>query len=162
MMSRRPSTGGAGLIVALIALVLAVSGPAIALPGKNSVDSGDIKKNAVKSKHLAASALKCPGNMRRVQALCYDKAARPADDHLTAMYDCATAGRELPSWPQLLRIAHTGAYPTGGGEQWTSSAYTEGGGLAFTVNKIASDNIPSLIRPTGNNFAYRCVREATP
>ncbi len=46
------STGRAGLIVALIALVLAVSGAALGLPGKGSVDSGDIKRNAVKAKHI--------------------------------------------------------------------------------------------------------------
>jgi hypothetical protein len=152
--------GAAGVIVATISLAIAISTGAIALPGKNSVDSGDIEKNAVKSKHLAASALKCPANMRRVGALCYDKQARTgAGSHLQSLYTCATIGRELPSWTQLLRVAHTGAYPTGEGELWTSTIVDSN---ALTVSKIASNNIPSLVRPVGNNFKFRCVKEATP
>jgi hypothetical protein len=46
---RRP---GPALIVALIALVAALSGSAIALPGRNSVDAGDLKKNAVGKQEL--------------------------------------------------------------------------------------------------------------
>ena len=37
------------LVISVIALFVAIGGVAGALPGKNSVDSGDIKKNAVKS-----------------------------------------------------------------------------------------------------------------
>jgi hypothetical protein len=44
--SRKPSPA---LVVAFIALVAALSGSAIALPGKNTVDSGDIKNNVVRS-----------------------------------------------------------------------------------------------------------------
>jgi hypothetical protein len=40
--SHRPSPA---LIVALIALVAALAGSAVALPGKNKVDKNDIKKN---------------------------------------------------------------------------------------------------------------------
>jgi hypothetical protein len=152
--------GGASLIVAIIALSIAVSGAALALPGKNSVDSGDIQKNAVKSKHLASSALKCPGNMRRVAALCYDKQPRDAQTFLIAHYECAQAGRELPSWPELLRIAHTNAYPTGEGEMWT--AENVGNTDSLVVNKIASNNIPSLVNDDGLMNEFRCVREATP
>jgi hypothetical protein len=50
----RPSPA---LIVALLALVVAMSGAAIALPGKRTVDSGDIKRNAVRSKHIQAKAV---------------------------------------------------------------------------------------------------------
>ena len=49
--------GGAGLIVALIAMVVAMSGAALGLPGKGSVDSGDIKKNAVKGNDVKESSL---------------------------------------------------------------------------------------------------------
>lgn len=51
---RRPS---AALIVALVALVAAMSGAAIALPGKNSVDRNDIQKGAVKTKAIANGAV---------------------------------------------------------------------------------------------------------
>jgi hypothetical protein len=48
-LSRKPSPA---MLVAFIALLAALSGSAIALPGKNTVDSGDIKNNVVGSKDL--------------------------------------------------------------------------------------------------------------
>jgi hypothetical protein len=52
--SRRPSPA---MAVAFIALLAALSGTAVALPGKNSVDSGDIKKAAVKRADIARNAV---------------------------------------------------------------------------------------------------------
>ena len=46
------------LIVALTALVLAMSGAAMALPGKGDVQSNDIEKDAVKSKHIVKNAVR--------------------------------------------------------------------------------------------------------
>jgi hypothetical protein len=51
----RPSPA---LIVAMVALVAAVSGTALALPGKNSVKSNDIAAGAVKGKDIANGAIK--------------------------------------------------------------------------------------------------------
>ena len=47
---RRPS---AGTVLGTVALVFAVSGVAVALPGTNSVNSGDIKNRSVKPRDLA-------------------------------------------------------------------------------------------------------------
>jgi hypothetical protein len=52
--SRRPSPA---MGVAFVALVLAVSGTAVALPGKNTVDSGDLKRNSVKGPDIARGAV---------------------------------------------------------------------------------------------------------
>lgn len=52
---RRPS---AGTLIGTVALVFALTGAAVALPGKGSVDSGDIKKNAVKSKQIKNGKVK--------------------------------------------------------------------------------------------------------
>jgi len=41
-----------------VALVLALTGSALALPGRNSVDAGDIKKNAVRAKHIKKNAVR--------------------------------------------------------------------------------------------------------
>jgi hypothetical protein len=41
-----------GTVIAVIALFAAMSGAAIALPGRNSVDSGDIKPNGVRSSDI--------------------------------------------------------------------------------------------------------------
>ncbi|HEX5896805.1 MAG TPA: hypothetical protein VFY47_10805 [Thermoleophilaceae bacterium] len=48
-LARRPSPA---MAVAFVALLAALSGTAIALPGTNSVDSGDIKNNQVRSKDI--------------------------------------------------------------------------------------------------------------
>jgi hypothetical protein len=52
--SRRPTPA---MAVAFVALLAALSGTAVALPGKNSVDSGDIKNGQVKAKDLAPSSV---------------------------------------------------------------------------------------------------------
>jgi hypothetical protein len=51
---RRPSPA---MAVAFVALLAALSGTAIALPGKNTVDSGDIKKGAVKRSDIGRNAV---------------------------------------------------------------------------------------------------------
>jgi hypothetical protein len=51
---RRPSPA---MAVAFVALLAALSGTAVALPGKNSVDSADIKNKQVKGKDLASNAV---------------------------------------------------------------------------------------------------------
>jgi hypothetical protein len=48
------------LLVAITALVLALSGTAVALKGKNSVKSNDIARGAVKGRAIADSAVKPP------------------------------------------------------------------------------------------------------
>jgi hypothetical protein len=53
--SGRPSPA---MAVAFIALLAALSGTAVALPGKNTVDSGDIKKGAVKRSDIASNAVR--------------------------------------------------------------------------------------------------------
>lgn len=49
---------GPALIVAIIALVMAMAGSAIALPGKNTVGPGDIKEGAVRSKQIKDGKVK--------------------------------------------------------------------------------------------------------
>jgi hypothetical protein len=53
-LSRRPSPA---MAVAFIALLAALSGTAVALPGTNTVDSGDIKKGNVKRSDLGRNAV---------------------------------------------------------------------------------------------------------
>jgi hypothetical protein len=48
------------LVVSVVALVVATSGAALALPGKNSVKSNDIAPGAVKGKDIATQAVKPP------------------------------------------------------------------------------------------------------
>jgi hypothetical protein len=51
---RRPS---ASLVISFIALAVAISGTAVALPGKNKVETNDIEKNAVTSKKIKKKAV---------------------------------------------------------------------------------------------------------
>ena len=53
-LSRLPSPA---LVVALVALVAALTGSAIALPGKGSVDSGDIKNRTIVGKDIKRSTI---------------------------------------------------------------------------------------------------------
>jgi hypothetical protein len=52
---KRPS---AGMVVAFVALVAALSGTAVALPGSNSVNSGDIKNNTITSSDIKNNSVK--------------------------------------------------------------------------------------------------------
>src|SRR5688572_22937975 len=54
LFARRPSPS---MVVAFVALLAAVGGTAAALPGTNTVDSGDIRKGAVKRADIARNAV---------------------------------------------------------------------------------------------------------
>ena len=54
LLARRPSPS---MVVAFMALLAAVGGTAAALPGKNTIDSGDIRKGAVKRSDIARNAV---------------------------------------------------------------------------------------------------------
>lgn len=80
------------LAVAFVALLAALSGTAIALPGKNTVDSGDLKRGAVKTADIARGAV--TGAKVRSRTL---TGAKVMDDSLTgAKIDETTLGR-VPS-----------------------------------------------------------------
>jgi hypothetical protein len=53
--TRRPS---ASLVVSFIALAIAISGTAVALPGKNKVETNDIEKRAITAQKLGNGAVK--------------------------------------------------------------------------------------------------------
>ena len=58
MESIRRRLPGPGVVLAVVALVAALAGTAVALPGKNTVNSRDIKANAVKAQDIAANAVR--------------------------------------------------------------------------------------------------------
>ena len=58
MEQRRRWLPSPAMLVALVALVAAFTGSAVALQGKNSVKSNDIARNAVKGKDIASEAVK--------------------------------------------------------------------------------------------------------
>ena len=52
LIALRGRAGAAALVVAVLAFVAALTGFAGALPGKNTIDTGDIKRNAVRSSDI--------------------------------------------------------------------------------------------------------------
>ena len=61
MLSRfRSQMSPAALVISLIALFVAIGGVAGALPGKNTVNSGDVKKNTLKGADINESTLNIP------------------------------------------------------------------------------------------------------
>ena len=58
MQQRRRRLPSPAMLVAIVALVAALTGSAVALQGKNSVKSNDIAPKAVKGKDIASSAVK--------------------------------------------------------------------------------------------------------
>ena len=60
MSSRLRSNSTPAMGVAFVALLVALSGTAIALPGKNKVDKNDIKKNAGGAKQIKAARSSAP------------------------------------------------------------------------------------------------------
>jgi hypothetical protein len=57
---RRITRPSPTVVVSALALLVTFSGVAGALPGKNTVDSGDVKKDALKGKDIKESTLKLP------------------------------------------------------------------------------------------------------
>ena len=63
----RAVEGRAALVVGVVALVAALGGSAIALPGQNKVDSGDIKNGQVSIKDLKIATVRVEGDGDVVQ-----------------------------------------------------------------------------------------------
>ena len=63
----RAVEGRAGIVVGVVALVAALGGSAIALPGTNTVNSGDIRNNTVSVKDLKIAYLHVDENGNVVQ-----------------------------------------------------------------------------------------------
>ena len=57
-MKSRKRIPSPAMVIAVIALVAGVAGSAIALPGRNSVDSNDLRRNTVATKNLKPNAVK--------------------------------------------------------------------------------------------------------
>ena len=87
--NRRPTPA---MAVAFIALLAALTGTAVALPGTNSVDSGDIKNKQVKGKDLANNAV--TGKKVKNGAI---KSADVGDDSLTGTDINESALGKVPS-----------------------------------------------------------------
>jgi hypothetical protein len=95
----RPSPA---LVVALVALVAAMTGGAAALPGQNTVTSGDIKREAVRSKHIKGHSLR--GSDVQRDAL---KGKQILEDRLEAVPEARTVQTVTPFGVGIERVGAT-------------------------------------------------------
>lgn len=130
--SARPAPG---LIVAVIALVAALSGSAIALPGKNSVRGNDIRADSIKIKHIADNKVK--GN--HVDESTLEKVPAAAVADAAGVADAADNG--------AARVSYKGA--AGSAEQTIFSA----GGLVLKASCSAGNDLVLTMESTVNNAA---------
>ena len=135
MLSRIRGRVGSAHLLAVIALVMAVTGTAIALPGRNSVNGQDIKNGAVKSLDVRENNLR--GNDIKESTLGTVPSAEQAQDLLWAVVtNPAGAGNAA-----LIRAGQTGTTvgESGGAVQvnlgrvvnncaWTATRGLPGGG----------------------------------
>ena len=152
---RRPSHS---TIVAYLALFVALGGTAaVALPGSNSVDSGDIKNNAVKGKDVNERSLKgvlnCPRGTRGRGGICFDRTDRSQTDWQGALVACSARRLRLPTVSEGLVMVS--ALPRDGTQYWVADSET-GDARLIALNEvgfgpnITSDNRTFL-------HTYRCV-----
>jgi hypothetical protein len=85
--TRRPS---AGTLIGTLALVFAFTGAAVALPGSNSVNSGDIKNGQVKTKDLNKKAV---APKVKVQSAVQGQQNLNANSTVTALSKTVPAGK---------------------------------------------------------------------
>lgn len=134
MKRARLRTPAPGTVLGLIALIVALAGTAVALPGKKSIDKNDLRANVVKSKHVAPDALKgvdvseaslaavptaveaanagavdghnadCTAGTVFHAGACFDSSDRGDSDWTGAAQACADAGGYLPIPSELLSI----------------------------------------------------------
>ena len=140
------NAGLAGLIVSLVALFVAIGGVAGALPGKNSVNSGDVAKNSLKSIDLKNDGV--TGTDVKESTLNIPAAALPGKDVFGASVNAAgtVIAATLPGTKADIQGA--GAYSVTfprsvQGCVPQSSTSTLGGGAAF--DSTASVDGPNTV-----------------
>lgn len=123
-----------GTVLGLVALIVALAGTAVALPGKKQIDKNDLRANVVKSKHIAPNTVigadVNEGSLGPVQTaleaansgavdgknadcsagtffhagLCFDSADRGNSDWTGAVQDCADESGYMPLPSELMSI----------------------------------------------------------
>ncbi|MBM3667702.1 MAG: hypothetical protein FJW90_09540 [Actinobacteria bacterium] len=133
-----------GTVLGGIALIVALAGTAVALPGKKQIDKNDLRPNVVKSKHIAPNTVvgadvneaslgqvptavtatdsgtvdghdaSCPAATVFHAGLCFDSADRGNSDWTGAIQDCADEGGYMPSPSELMSIRGLNGVDLGG------------------------------------------------
>jgi hypothetical protein len=182
---RRPSPG---TVLGLIALIVALAGTAVALPGKKSIDKNDLRANVVKSKHVAPDAIKgvdvnegslasvptaansgavdghnadcAPGTFFHA-GLCFDDSDRGNSDWTGAVQDCADEGGYLPLPSELMSIRTLTGVDLGGTNAgtWADARYQDNNvNEAMTVLDNGTLEGVALAGPRIYRCAFKLVR----
>jgi hypothetical protein len=141
--------------------------------GRDSLGGGVIKERALSQVPRAADAarvggataqdlrVRCPADTIAKAGLCIERTARPPTGFLGASSTCDSAGRGIPTMPQLDPFARSQGPLSPQGE-WTASVYVyPGGGSTF-------DDLETLVLSGGgdvsrdrvfspNQHPFRCV-----
>ena len=133
----RPSPA---MAVAFVALLAALSGTAVALPGSNTVDSGDLRRGAVKNADIARAAV--TGSKIRNDAITGSKiqngtitGAKLANDTVTgALINESTLG----TVPRAERANTAGTAEHANTASTAENANTVGGHAANSLVRVAS------------------------
>ena len=153
---RRPSHA---TLVAYLALFVALGGTAaVALPGKNSVESDDIKRNAVKgadvNERSLNGVLQCPSALRGHEGLCVDRSNRPAADWQGALLNCAQRKLRLPTVGEGLVLVRR--LPRDNTQLWTSLNESANDVGIVVLNEVGVG--PNLAEDGSfSSHTYRCV-----
>ncbi len=135
----RPSPA---MAVAFVALLAALSGTAVALPGSNTVDSGDLRRGAVKNSDIARGAV--TGSKIRNGAVTGSKiqngtitGAKLANDTVTgAQINESTLGT-IPRAERANTAGTAESANTAGGRRTAGNANTVGGHAANSLVRVA-------------------------
>jgi hypothetical protein len=105
--NRRPSPS---LMLAILAIILALAGTAIAGVelGRNSVGTPQLRDNAVTAPKLANGAVRCASDTFAVGPACVEVALRAPRGHRAAVKACAGSHRRLPFITELEALAARG------------------------------------------------------
>jgi hypothetical protein len=122
MLTRLKARLSSAHVIALLALFFAIAGgSAIALQGKNSVDSGDIKRNAVKSPDIAKNAV-TSAKLRNEGVRAVDLGAGSVGT--SEIQDRGVGAADLPQAEAWHTVGAAGEPPFGNGGQgdcvWSS------------------------------------------
>jgi hypothetical protein len=129
--ARRPS---AGLIVGSLALILAVGGTAVALPGKKRVDRNDLKKGVVKTGNIRGKAVTT--QKLRGQAVTTNKLRNLAVTTAKLKDDSVTERKLAPAaTPLLVAFGHVND-PAGADDPTLQDSY----GLTGVAEHLAGND----------------------
>ena len=150
----RPSPA---MLVAVVALVFALTGAAIALPGKGSVDKNDLAKNAVKTKTIKNGAVSGP--KLKAGAVTSDKLADGAVTNGKIANGAVNAAKLAPG--TLEPVAYATVNQDGSVDESTSKGVTDANvvedsgvygfrGLAFTPKLVTMNYLFDTQSITGD------------